>query len=353
MDHYLDKLLSAPTESEILEFKEARHSFTPDKLGKYFSALSNEANLLEKEKAYILFGVNDRIEIVGTHIDDNAINGLKKAIAENISPQIYFTAVNQIDTDKGKVIVFEIPPAPQGVPVSWKGHKYGRYGESIGPLNNQKLFTILQQTSQTDWSREIIKDATIADLDMDAIVAARKHFADKNPKLKNEVEQWDDMTFLNKAKICIRDQITNTALLLLGKPESEHFLSPATSKITWILRDKDNIEKDYAHFTSPLLLAVNEVYSKIRNLKYRYIKDGTLFPEEVDQYDPFIIRESLNNCIAHQDYTLGGRITVVEREDGFITFSNKGSFIPITIDDVIDSDSPELTYRNLWFGYAN
>ena len=41
------------------------------------------------------------------------------------------------------------------------------------------------------------------------------------------------------------------------------------------------------------------IYSKIRIIRYQYIvKVGTLFPEEVDQYDSFTIRESLNNCIA-------------------------------------------------------
>lgn len=352
MDNYLDKLLSKPAESEILEFKEAKQTYSKDKLGKYFSALSNEANLLQKRKAYILFGVDDNIDIVGTHIEDRAINDFKRDIAEHTSPKLSFIDVKQIHTNKGKVIVFEIPPAPRGTPVSWKGHRYGRYGESLGALSDHELLTIYQQTIQTDWSKEIIEDATIEDLDKEAIVVAREHYKEKNPKLKNEIEEWDEMTFLNKAKICIKGKITNTAILLLGKPESEHLISPATSRITWVLRDKDNIEKDYAHFSSPLLLAVDEIYSKIRNLKYRYIKDGTLFPDEVDQYDPFIIRESLNNCIAHQDYTLGGRVTVVESEDGFITFTNKGVFIPESVEYVIEADSPELTYRNPWLATA-
>ncbi len=143
-----------------------------------------------------------------------------------------------------------------------------------------------------------------------------------------EYPNWDDMTFLNKAKVCINGKITRTAILLLGKPESEHFLSPTTSKISWILKDKDNLEKDYAHFYCPLILQVDEVSAKIRNLKYRYIKDGTLFPDEVNQYEPYTIREALNNCIAHQDYTMGGKINVVENEDGFLIFLNSGTFIP-------------------------
>src|SRR5690606_26258353 len=76
------------------------------------------------------------------------------------------------------------------------------------------------------------------------------------------------------------------------------------------------------------------------------MKEGTLFPEEVDQYDPYIIREALNNCIAHQDYTLGGKINVVEHEDGSLVFVNSGSFIPASVEEVVISDAPEPTYRN-------
>ncbi|HMS67276.1 MAG TPA: ATP-binding protein [Saprospiraceae bacterium] len=151
---------------------------------------------------------------------------------------------------------------------------------------------------------------------------------------------------MNKAKVTIQGKITKSAIILLGKPESDHFINPSQARITWILKDKDNIEKDYEHFSCPIILSINLVQQKIRNLKYRYIKDGTLFPDEVDQFDPYIIRESLNNCIAHQDYTLNGKINVVEREDGFLTFSNLGNFIPESIEHVIKADAPESRYRN-------
>jgi len=88
------------------------------------------------------------------------------------------------------------------------------------------------------------------------------------------------------------------------------------------------------------------VSAKIRNLKYRYIAGNTLFPEEVDQYDPYIIREALNNCIAHQDYMMGGKIVVVESEDGWLSFTNVGKFIPNSVEEVVIQDSPEPTYRN-------
>src|SRR5690606_16750507 len=105
-------------------------------------------------------------------------------------------------------------------------------------------------------------------------------------------------------------------------------------------------------FTCPLFLSVQQIYSKIRNIKYRYLQEGTLFPDEVNQFEPYIIREALNNSIAHQDYMLGGKILVIEREDGVLTFSNSGSFIPRSIEKVIAADAPENRYRNPFLANA-
>ena len=85
---------------------------------------------------------------------------------------------------------------------------------------------------------------------------------------------------------------------------------------------------------------------------YRYIKDDTLFPDEVEQYAPFNIREALNNCIVHQDYLLGGRINVVEREDDQLIFTNLGEFLPGSIESVIESDEPSEYYRNALLAQA-
>lgn len=175
---------------------------------------------------------------------------------------------------------------------------------------------------------------------------ARVLYKRKNQHLEAQVDAWSDEEFLNKAKITIKGRITNAAILLLGKPESVHFISPAVSKISWILKSKDGTELDYKHFTSPLILSVDELYSKIRNLRYRYMQEGSLFPEEVDTYDPYVIREALNNCIAHQDYRLGGRINVIENENGSLIFTNLGSFLPLTIENVISADAPAAIYRN-------
>ena len=45
----LNSLLRLSHETECIEFKEAKDKFSFDKLGQYFAALSNEANLKQKE----------------------------------------------------------------------------------------------------------------------------------------------------------------------------------------------------------------------------------------------------------------------------------------------------------------
>ena len=348
----LNKLLSLSTENEVVEFKEAKTQYDKDKMGKYFSALSNEANLKGNPQAWLVLGVKNDKTVVGTTINDNQINDYKAEMSNHTSPNLSFIDVHKVGYNGHIVLLFEIPAAPQGSPVAWKGFWYGRDGESLGALNLIELDTIRNQNKAVDWSAQIAKGAQISDLSKEAIDQARVMFEKKNPKLAHDLKTWDDITFLNKAKITIKGEITNTAILLLGSPESEHFISPAITKVSWILKDKDGIEKDYEHFSCPLLLEVENIYKKIRNLKYRYIKEDSLFPEEVDQFDTYIIREALNNCIVHQDYSFGGKINVVEREDAVLTFSNMGSFIPLSIEKVIASDAPESKYRNPFLANA-
>ncbi len=201
------------------------------------------------------------------------------------------------------------------------------------------------------WSAQICEGATIDDLDPTAIANARQNYREKFQDKAPEVYIWDDPMFLNKAKITIQGKITRTAIILLGKDESEHFLSPSVAKITWVLKDGNNIEKDYEHFGPPFLINVESVYAKIRNLRYRYLLDSSLFPTEVTKYEPWVIREVLNNCIAHQDYELRGRINVVEYPDELI-FTNLGSFIPGSVEKVIEQDAPPERYRNPFLANA-
>lgn len=350
----LNEFLALPSETEWLEFKEAKDNYDFSKLGKYFSALSNEANLKNNQYGWLIFGVEDKTRnIVGTRYRHHrsSLDSLKLEIANKTNNRITFVEIHELNLPAGRVIMFQIPAAPKGIPTTYEGHFYGRDGQSIGPLNLQEIEQIRNQIKAYDWSALICDGATIQDLEPSAIIKAREKYKEKFPQKAQEVDTWDNITFFNKAKVTIRDKLTRTAIILLGKEESEHFLSPSVVKISWILKGENDLEKDYEHFGPPFLLNSDAVYNKIRNLKYRYLLNNTLFPTEITQYEPYVIREALHNCIAHQDYELQGRITVVEKPDELI-FTNLGSFIPGSVEKVIEQDAPQEYYRNQFLVHA-
>ena len=234
----LEELRSLPSETEWIEFKKARINFDSRKLGKYFSALGNEANLKSEACGWLIFGVEDKTrKIVGTHYRSNRSNldRLKSEIANKTTNRITFIEIHELLLPEGRVIMFQIPAAPQGIPIAWEGHYYGRDGESISALNIQEIEQIRNQTRDYDWSAQICRNATLDDLDPAAIQFARKQYKEKHPGQAEELDQWDDLALLNKAKVCISGQITHTALALLGKEESGHFLSPAIAQLTWVI----------------------------------------------------------------------------------------------------------------------
>ena len=97
------------------------------------------------------------------------------------------------------------------------------WGKQSLPMN--KVYLIRNQLG-LDWSKGIVEDATIDDLDPQAIQYARQLFAKRQGDRKKAVEVLETLTdieVLNKAGITFKGKITRTALLLLGKSESAFF----------------------------------------------------------------------------------------------------------------------------------
>ena len=342
--------MMAHHEDEVVEFKEAKSSYSFNEIGQYFSALSNEANLRGKTEGWLIFGITNAPEIIGTNYrsEGRSLQSLKKEIMERTNQRNTFQEIYELDIDGKRVILFQIPPAIPGIPTTWNDMAYGRANESLVPLSMQKLDLIRQQIG-FDWSKVVVKDASMADLDPDAIRRARELFIQHEVQRGKErayFEQLTDEQLLNKAGILLGGKATRTALLLLGDEYAKNYFDGFIPRITWTLYNQDGSVKSYEHFDTPFLLAVDKVFRQIRNVKYRYIAgQQTLFPEEVDQYDAELIKELLHNCIAHQDYTLRGKINVEEFED-YLVFINEGGFIPETIETALEPGYKPPYYRN-------
>jgi ATP-dependent DNA helicase RecG len=353
LNEKLTELIALPQECEWVEFKTSYAE--PHLVGEYLSALSNAAALHRQSHGYIVWGVEDGSQnLAGTNFKPHQTKGagnedLEPWLARLLSPRMEFKIYEFSAGNNKPMVLFQVQAANSS-PVAFSGREYIRVGSHKKPLiefkeKERELWRILSTPSE-DWSKRFCEGATLDDLDPLAIKKAREVFKIKNPKLVAEVDGWDDSTFLNKAKVCIEGRVTNSAILLLGKEESTHFISPSVAQMTWVLKSNSNVDKDYRHYGPPFLLAVDQLFANVRNLTIRHLPDGTLFPIEVSQYDPRVLREILHNCIAHQDYSMRGRINVVEVEDNSILFTNLGQFLPGSVEEVIRRDQPQDEYRN-------
>ena len=345
----LANLLSYPDELPWLEIKHGNEN--PDEIGKYISALANSACCENREYGYMVWGIED-----GTHIfkgtsfnpdyKKNEQQPLRIYLSRNLKPEITFEFYS-FEIEGKKIVILEVEAAYRR-PISYHGIEYIRIGESRTELSKHpEEAAKIYRTVGKDWSAEIVYGAALTDLDPEAINVAREKYYEKhlNDSFAAEIATWSDEEFLNKAKLTINGKITRTALVLLGKPESVHWLNPSIVKITWNLMDNDNTSIDYQHFEPPLLLAVDKIFTKVRNITIRTMPDGTLFPVEISQYDSWVFREALNNCIAHQDYTLCHNIVVAEYPDR-VQFSNMGAFAPKTLENALHDDGRPRFYLN-------
>lgn len=354
-DLLIEKICSGVAETEWIELK--ANNYNPQTIGEYISALSNSACICGEDFGYLIFGIeNGTLKVIGTDFNPKSIKakgneGLEPWLSHLLSPRIDFQITEYYYQQK-HIVIFKIEPAVN-TPIKFYGTAYIRVGEHKHKLSEhpEKERKIWNKKNSYDWSRKIIKNSTLDDLDATAIYMARKHYIEKNPKLEPDVNEWSDIEFLDKAKITIRSEITNTAIILLGKSESEHFIDPGKAQITWIVKDNKSIKIDYEHFFPPFLINAEHAAKKIRNLKSRYLFTNTLFPVEINTYEPWVIREALHNCIAHQDYEKSGRIIVIEEPD-HLEFSNLGAFLPGSIENVIKQEFDLEKLRNRFLSNA-
>ena len=337
-------------EDEVVEFKKAENNFDFDDLGKYFSALSNEANLRDKGFAWLVFGVHDKTrEILGTSYKNSmkSLQKLKQDMSQHTTDNNTFRDIYELEVEGKRVLMFQIPAAPRGIPMAWQGHFYARRGESLVALDMSKYEEIRRQTSDFDWSKQIVEGASIADLDENAIKEAREGYKEHYPNQKKEVDTWSDEVFLNKAKLTINGKMTNAAILLLGKPESLHYINHI-GEIVWRLAGMDNVGQV---FTIPFLLTTTEVMHKIRNYPFKLFPKNSFLPGEGMKYDSEVILEALHNSIAHQNYLENQRIIVIERENE-LEFRNCGGFFDGTYEDYITGERIPRKYRNQFLAQA-
>lgn len=360
-------LLQLPREQGTVEFKSNFEN--PEDIGQYISALANTAALCGHDRAWLVWGVEDAsLRVKGTHFDPFSQKAKSDKPGSNQSLIMWLQVMTQPRADfefhevqhpDGRVVMLEIHPA-RSAPVAFQHVRYIRIDSHKVKLSehaDKEARLWAQLGVKEDWTGEVVPGATLDDLDAEALTAARLRYTEflirgepdvqRHDGIRAEVGQWSIATLLNKAHVTKQGRVTRSALLLLGKDESAHFLAPVDAKISWILRDAHNGTVTSHPFGMPFLLATERAFARVRNVTLDHMPDGTLFPTPVPQYDAWVVREALHNCVAHQDYLLGGKINLVEHPERLV-LTNLGQFIPQSVEWMLEHQSPPEHYRNQW-----
>ena len=344
-----------PKEDERNEWKEWRslkHHVSGqqgDDVISYVAAISN------MEGGALVLGVEDKtlkvtgIADVHTYTPESLKFQLTQLCSDLPSEGLSVQELIAADT-QARVWVVQIPKHAPRRPVRAKGKAWQRIGDSLLELRPDRLESILSEPlANFDWSAVVVPKARIADLDPQAIEVARKKFADRNATKPwaGEIAAWSDATFLDKARLAVNGALTRTALLLLGRPESVHLLSPHVAEISWKLPNEQAVE----HFGPPFLLNTTDVLKRIRNPNIKLFPATRLLAEEMPKYDTRVILEALHNCVAHQDYERCARI-IVEEHRGHVIFRSEGGFFDGQPEQYLAGVRMPGRYRNKFLATA-
>ena len=342
--YLLSKYPKENEECEWKEFKNMKNDFNgkeKDDVISYVSALSN------MEGGHLVIGVVDNtLEIVGTNTYNYDRQKAKLRMTDLCAnlPSEGLLVEEFITDDSHKTVwVIHIPKHMKRRPVYAHNKAWQRLDDSLVELTDSRLNVILdEQDSVYDWTAQVIKDATIDDLDSDAILLAREGYKQRYPKFAKECDSWSDKVFLDKACLTIDGNITKATLLLVGKEEKAHKLNHIAQIVWKCFQDGQTFGDIY---TIPFIRTTSELLNRIRNYRFKIYPKNSLIPAEVWKYDTESILEGLHNSIAHQRYESDARIIVTEDKDK-LTFLNDGYFFEGNYSQYITGEKTPKHYRN-------
>ena len=344
-----------PRENERHEWKEWRSlkqnisGRKGEDLVSYVSALAN------MDGGCVVIGAKDKsLEVTGIQdfADYTAENVVHRILGKTPGLPSMGLRIEVLQaSDTGATVwLVQVPRHAPRQPVLAHDKAWQRDGDSLVELREDRHRAILTEViAGQDWSARVSSRASLTDLDSVAIAKAREKFSAKHQQERwaPDIAGWSTAEFLNRAKITRHGEITYTALLLLGLPESVALLTPSVAEITW----KVPSERIAKHFGPPFVLTTTQVGQHIRNPNIKLFPDTELLAIELPRYDNQVVLEGLHNCLAHQDYEQAARIVVLETQ-GRLQLTSRGGFVDGKPEDYFTGNRTPSVYRNPWLAQA-
>lgn len=296
----------------------------------YVTALCNEKG------GSLVIGMEDKYphKVVGTRQNENSTGELEANIYRDtgIRPKIYELYEDGAEK-KGRVLVIDVPPRPAGTVFKFEDVPLMRVGEELKPMSDEVYLSIIQE-NEPDFSQQICRDATLDDLDPDALSVLKEKYARKqnNPIFLT----LSNRQILSDLQLITDKGVTNAAVILLGKEDFIKRVYPQASVMLEYRHSESQITFDNRiSYSQPFFIMIDRLWHDIdlRNGKFQ-IKEGP-YIFDVPYFNEEVIRESINNAITHRDYTRHSE-TVIKQYPQKLIVTNAGGFPHgVTIDNIL------------------
>ena len=282
------------------------------------------------------FGMEDKYphKVVGTSQNENSTGELEANIYRDtgIRPKIYELYEDEAEK-KGRVLVIDVPSRPAGTVFKFEDVPLMRVGEELKPMSDEVYLSIIQE-NEPDFSQQICRDATLDELDPDALSVLKEKYAKKqnNPIFLT----LSNRQILSDLQLITDEGVTNAAVILLGKEDFIKRVYPQASVMLEYRHSESQITFDNRiSYSQPFFIMIDRLWHDIdlRNGKFQ-IKEGP-YIFDVPYFNEEVIRESINNAITHRDYTRHSE-TVIKQYPQKLIVTNAGGFPHgVTIDNLL------------------
>ncbi len=323
------KNLITEGETETVEFKE--NNFNKEEIGKRISALANSANLLDKKKAYLIFGISDECKIVGTKFNPK-IEKLGNELLESwlnkmLTPRTDFYIYESIFDEKN-IVLFEISPAITQ-PIKFKNIAYIRINSTTPKLQDypEKERKIWQNIDKKSFGKGIAKESLAVSDVLESLDYA-KFFSLTKQKLPTETVKFvEKMAEYNLVKKNFDNDfdVTNLGAILFAKDLSQFsilkrkavrvVIYKGDSRINILKNQEGNL--GYAVIFENLINFINDQLPSNEEITKTFREEKKMYPE-------IAIREFVANALIHQDFTVSGVNPLIEIFDTRIEITNAG-----------------------------
>lgn len=280
----------------------------------------------ERDKKYKLSGFdrNNESKIIGlqksTFKNDNDVF---IDLTNNIYFDYYPFNMNGEETDLMVIAVY--PLSDDLKYVSFNGISYERKLTQDKEIPLNKINQQKEYKQELAFAKEIapIDNAKISDLNIDKI---NNYINLLNREIRSETLKPNlskAKPFLKNQHFIKEDQVTLLGMLICGT-DPFHFLFSRVEVNAYYDTSSD-IGKDKKIFRTDVLNLMEESFRYVwGNIKInRTVSDGG---KSEPEYPENLIRETINNALAHRDYSKDNFVTIRVEPNQFIEIKNPGSF---------------------------